>query len=135
MAHQRYLGDEAAGDRREVLLYRGALPEAPAAALAALLLGKTATPGESAVRISRKIRIQGALNGMDALDREVLALRHFSSNSSNAETALVLGLTESAACNTATSAAPLEQLLSILEWHAWTPSLIVPRSLRDHACR
>jgi RNA polymerase sigma-70 factor, ECF subfamily len=111
MAHQHYLGDEAAGDRHEVLLYRGALPEAPAAALAALLLGKTATPGESAVRVSRKIRIQGALNSMDALDREVLALRHFE-QLSNAETALVLGLTESAACNRYVRA--LEQLRSIL---------------------
>ena len=38
-----------------------------------------------------KIRLQEALNGMDPIDREVLALRHFE-QLSNAETAQVLGL-------------------------------------------
>jgi hypothetical protein len=35
LAHRQYLGDDAAGVGRELSLYRGALPEAPAAALAA----------------------------------------------------------------------------------------------------
>ena len=42
--------------------------------------------------------IQEALNGMDAIDREVLTLRHFE-HLSNEETALVLGLSKSAASN------------------------------------
>jgi RNA polymerase sigma-70 factor (ECF subfamily) len=111
LAHERHLGPDAPGAGREVTLYRGALPEAPAAALAAQLLGKSAEPGESAARVAQKVRIQEALNRMDALDREVLALRHFEQLSA-AETALVLGLTESAACNRYVRA--LERLRGVL---------------------
>ncbi len=111
LAHQQHLGAEAAGAGRELSLYRGALPEAPAAALAAQLLGKAATPGEATARVGLKVRIQEALNGMGALDREVLALRHFE-QLSTAETALVLGLTESATCNRYVRA--LERLRGIL---------------------
>jgi len=94
-AHGQHLGGDAGG---EVTLYRGALPEASAAALAVQLLGQAAAPGPAAARAELKLRIQDALNRMDALDREVLTLRHFE-QLSNAETALVLGLTESAAFN------------------------------------
>ena len=98
LAHRQHLGAHAAGAGREVSLYRGALPEPSPAALAAQLLGRPAAPGEASARAGLRIRIQEALNGMDALDREVLTLRHFE-QLSNAETALVLGLKESAACN------------------------------------
>jgi RNA polymerase sigma-70 factor (ECF subfamily) len=43
-----------------------------------------------------KIRLQEALNRMDPLDREVLALRHFE-HLNNAEAARLLGIQESAA--------------------------------------
>ena len=65
-------------------------------ALAAQLLGHDTRPSEAAIRAEIKIRVQEALNGMDAVDREVLALRHFE-QLSLAETARVLGLTESGA--------------------------------------
>ena len=42
-----------------------------------------------------KMRLQEALNGMDAIDREVLALRHFE-QLDRAETAAVLGIKEAA---------------------------------------
>jgi RNA polymerase sigma-70 factor (ECF subfamily) len=45
-----------------------------------------------------QLRVQDALNEMDALDREVLALRHFE-ELSNKETAAVLGLQQTAASN------------------------------------
>ena len=48
------------------------------------------------MRAERAIRLQEALNRMDALDREVLALRHFELLS-NAEAAQVLEIQESAA--------------------------------------
>jgi RNA polymerase sigma-70 factor (ECF subfamily) len=111
LVHRRHLGAQAGDVGGEVSLYRGALPEAPAAALAAQLTGRLATPSQDAVNAGLKIRIQEALNGMDALDREVLALRHFE-QLSNAETALVLGLKESAACNRYVRA--LERLRGIL---------------------
>ena len=77
-------------------LYRGAMPEASSAALAARLLGKDSRPSEIAVRAEIKLRLQEALNRMESLDREVLALRHFE-HLTNAETARVLELTERAA--------------------------------------
>ena len=53
---------------------------------------------KAAIRAEHKLIVQEALNGMDPIDREVLALRHFE-HLSNEETALVLGLTKSAASN------------------------------------
>ena len=45
-----------------------------------------------------QLRLQEALNRMDAIDREVLVLRHFE-ELSNAETAQALGLEKTAASN------------------------------------
>jgi RNA polymerase sigma-70 factor (ECF subfamily) len=81
---------------REISLYRGTLPEASSAGLAAQLLGHDPRPSEAAVRAELKVRLQEALNTMDPMDREVLALRHFE-HLSRAETAQVLGIRESAA--------------------------------------
>lgn len=94
--HRRHLGTHARDARREVSLYRGALPEASSAALAAQLVGHRTTPSQAAARAEMQIRLQEALNGMNPLDREVLALRHFE-QLTNAETARVLDLRESAA--------------------------------------
>jgi RNA polymerase sigma-70 factor (ECF subfamily) len=96
LLHRRHLGAQARDVGREVSLYRGALPEATSAALAAQLLGCLTRPSEAAVRAERKIRLQTALNAMDPLDREILALRHFE-QLSNAEAARALGLDKSAA--------------------------------------
>jgi RNA polymerase sigma-70 factor (ECF subfamily) len=111
LAHQRHLGAEAIGAGHEVSLYRGALPGPSPAALAAHLLGAAAPLSQAEARAELKLRVQQALNGMDALDREVLTLRHFE-QLSNAEAALVLGLAESAACNRYVRA--LERLRGIL---------------------
>jgi RNA polymerase sigma-70 factor (ECF subfamily) len=94
--HRHHLGAQMRDAGREVSLYRGALPTASSAALAAQLIGHDTRPSEAAIRAERKIRLQEALNSMDALDREVLALRHFE-QLNNAETAQVLGLQSSAA--------------------------------------
>jgi RNA polymerase sigma-70 factor (ECF subfamily) len=80
----------------EVSLYRGALPAASSAALAAQLLGKHTSPTQAAVRAERMMRLQEALNTLDPMDREVLSLRHFE-EMTLAETALSLGIAESAA--------------------------------------
>jgi RNA polymerase sigma-70 factor (ECF subfamily) len=96
IAHRRHLGTRQRDAGREVSLYRGAMPEASSAALAARLLGRECRPSEIAVRAEMKLQLQEALNAMDPLDREVLALRHFE-QLSNAETARVLDLQEAAA--------------------------------------
>jgi RNA polymerase sigma-70 factor (ECF subfamily) len=94
--HRHHLGTPMRDARREVSLYRGALPQATSAALAARLLGRLTRPSEAAVRAEAKLRLQEALNAMDPVDREVLALRHFE-HLSNAEAAEVLGIREAAA--------------------------------------
>jgi RNA polymerase sigma-70 factor (ECF subfamily) len=94
--HRRHLGAQARDAGREISLYRGALPETTSAALAAHLLGRLPSPTQAVIRAERKIRIQEALNSMDPIDREVLALRHFE-ELSNGEAAAVLGLDKSAA--------------------------------------
>ena len=96
--HRHHLGTESRDAGREVSLYRGALPQASSVSLAAHLLGRLTSPSQAAARAELKLHIQDALNNMDRLDREVLALRHFE-QLSNAETAQVLGINEQAASN------------------------------------
>jgi RNA polymerase sigma-70 factor, ECF subfamily len=94
--HREYLGTKMRDARREVSVHRGGLPQASSVSLAAHLLGRFTTPSQAAVRAELQLRIQEALNDMDATDREVLALRHFE-QLSRAEIAEVLGVTEAAA--------------------------------------
>jgi RNA polymerase sigma-70 factor (ECF subfamily) len=94
--HRRHLGVQARNAGRDVALYQPAFPEASSAALAAQLLGHDTRPSEAAVRAERALRLQEALNSMDALDREVLVLRHFELLS-NAEAAEALEIRPSAA--------------------------------------
>jgi RNA polymerase sigma-70 factor, ECF subfamily len=93
---RRHLGTQARDAARELSIYQGAMPEASSACLAAQLLGKRTAPLEAAIRAEMKLRLQEALNGMEPIDREVLALRHFE-QLSNAETAQLLGISESGA--------------------------------------
>ena len=79
-------------------LYRGALPQASSASLAAQLLGRFTTASQAAVRAERQLQLQAILNGLDEMDREILALRHFE-GLSNGEAAQVLGLSKTAANN------------------------------------
>lgn len=95
--HRHHLGCQMRDANREVSLYRGGLPEASSAAIAAHLLGHESRPSEAAIRAEAKIRLQEALNCMDPIEREILALRHFEQLSLS-ETAEVLNLTESGAC-------------------------------------
>ena len=95
--HRHHLGRGMRDAGREVALYRGRLPEESSAALAAQLLGRESRPSEAAIRAELKVRLQEALNTLEPLDREILALRHFE-QLSLAEAAEVLGLTESGAC-------------------------------------
>ena len=94
--HRYHLGTQRRDAGLEVSLYRGALPAASSAALAAQLLGRHTSPSQAAQRAERKIRLQESLNSLDPLDREILALRHFE-HLSNGEAAAVLGLDKSAA--------------------------------------
>jgi RNA polymerase sigma-70 factor (ECF subfamily) len=96
--HRYHLGAQMRDAGMEVSLHRGPFPQASSIALAAQLLGKMTSASKAAIRAEHKLIVQDALNGMDPIDREVLALRHFE-HLSNDETALVLGLSKSAASN------------------------------------
>jgi RNA polymerase sigma-70 factor (ECF subfamily) len=110
--HRRHLGVQLRDADREVSIYRGALPEANSVSLAAQLLGKFTSPSQSALKAERRIKLQESLNTLDPIDREILALRHFE-QLTNAETAAVLGLTESGA--TARHMRALKRLKTLLE--------------------
>src|SRR5262245_3591319 len=94
--HRRHLGTAMRDAGLEISLYREALPQASSAALAAMLLGRQTSPTRAAQRAERLLRIQEALNTLDPIDREVLALKHFE-ELSRAETAQVLGISPEAA--------------------------------------
>jgi RNA polymerase sigma-70 factor (ECF subfamily) len=94
--HRQHLGAQMRSANREVSLYRDALPIASSAALAAKLLGKFTSPTQAAVRAERLLRVQDALNSLDAIDREILSLRHFE-ELTRQEAAQALGIEEAAA--------------------------------------
>jgi|SRR5579864_4742626 len=96
--HRYHLGAQMRDAGQEVSLHRGPFPQANSVSLAALLLGKMTSASKAAIRAEHKLIVQEALNAMDPIDREVLALRHFE-HLTNDETAQVLGLTKSAASN------------------------------------
>src|SRR5262245_59889762 len=90
--HRHYLGAQMRDAGQEVSLCHGGLPAASTHSIANMLLGRLTSPTQAAIRSERQVRLQEALNSMDAVDREVLALRHFE-ELSNTEVAAVLGLT------------------------------------------
>jgi RNA polymerase sigma-70 factor (ECF subfamily) len=95
--HRHHLGAKMRDAGQEVSLCVGG-PVASTHSLANLLLGRLTSPTQAAVRAERQLRLQEALNGMDPLDREILALRHFE-ELSNSEAAVVLDLSKTAASN------------------------------------
>jgi RNA polymerase sigma-70 factor (ECF subfamily) len=96
--HRQHLGTRMRDAGQEVSLYRGALPQASSQSLAAQLLGHLTSPSQAAVRAELQLKLQEALNSLDPLDREILALRHFEELTNN-ETAAVLGIQKAAASN------------------------------------
>lgn len=87
-------------------------PNATSVALAARLAGNMTSPSQAAMRDERTRQLRLALDTMDEIDREVLALRHFE-HLSNKEVAEVLGIQKTAASNRYVRA--LERLREILD--------------------
>ena len=94
--HRHHLGTQMRDAGLEVSIYRGPLPAASSAALAAQLLDRHTSPTQALLRAERILRLQEALNTLEPMDREVLSLRHFE-EMTLAETALALEIQESAA--------------------------------------
>ncbi len=96
--HRHHLGVQARDAAREVSIFQCATPQATSAILAAQLLGSLTSPSRAALRAESKLQMEQALNEMDEIDREIVALRHFE-QLSNQETAELLNISQSAASN------------------------------------
>jgi RNA polymerase sigma-70 factor (ECF subfamily) len=96
MRHRPHLGAKMRDAAREISIHHGPMPQATSVSLAAQLLVHFTSAHGKVARDEMQLLLQEALNGLDPIDREVLALRHFE-EPSNAETAAVLGVDPSAA--------------------------------------
>lgn len=112
MTHRRHLGAQMRDAGREVALGGGAYTGATSLSIAAQLVAHLTSPSQAAIRQERLERLRAALETMDEIDREVLALRHFEQLSNN-EVAEILGLQKTAASNRYVRA--LKRLKEILD--------------------
>jgi RNA polymerase sigma-70 factor (ECF subfamily) len=94
--HREHLGVQARDASREISLFSGPMPMASSVSLAAQLAGRVSSASQAVMRAEVQLQIQQALNAMEDLDREIIALRNFE-ELTNREAADVLGLSESAA--------------------------------------
>lgn len=96
--HRLHLGAQARDARREVSIFAKAHPAATSAMLAANLLGQHTSPSVAAMKAEQTLRVEKALNSMNQIDREVLALRRFE-RLKNDEVAQLLDISKTAASN------------------------------------
>jgi RNA polymerase sigma-70 factor (ECF subfamily) len=98
LVHRQHLTVKARSVNREIL--PGALDRdstwAGSGALAAFFVDQRTSPSQAAMRREAMARVQRALEELSPMDREMLALRHYE-QLSNAESAGVLGISETAA--------------------------------------
>ena len=95
--HRRHLGQKRNAGQ-EISLHSRNQDRSTVCPLAQQLAGSLTSPSQAAMRNERMVLLQGAIGQMDAIDHEILALRHFE-QLSNREVAEVLNLTKTAASN------------------------------------
>ena len=81
---------------REVNLHNGGYPQTTSVSLAAQFIGRFTSPSQAAAREEMFGQLEKAVAGMEPLDQEVLALRHFE-ELTNSEVAEVLQIEQKAA--------------------------------------
>jgi RNA polymerase sigma-70 factor (ECF subfamily) len=96
--HRQHLGAKMRDARQEVRVHRPADPPIESDSLAAQLVANWTSPSQAAIREETHDELRSALDAMDEIDREILALRHFEDLSNN-EIAAILGIQKSAASN------------------------------------
>jgi RNA polymerase sigma-70 factor (ECF subfamily) len=96
MMQRVHLGAQMRDMSREVSLVHGELPLASPESMAGQLVSRMTSPSQAAIRQELQERLRAALDEMDPVDREVLALRHFEELGNN-EVAQVLGISKEAA--------------------------------------
>ena len=97
MTHRHHLGAQKRNAEREVTLGKPG-GESTSMSLAAHLVAHLTSPSQVVLREERHAQLWQALEAMDEIDREVLALRHFEHLGNN-EVASVLGISVKAASN------------------------------------
>ena len=93
--HRRHLGTQKRDAGKELPIF-GHYPQATSASMAIHLVGDWTTPSQAAIRGESLDMVERAIEGMDPIDQEILALRHFE-ELSNSEVADVLGIQQKAA--------------------------------------
>ena len=96
MMQRLHLGSQMRDVGLEVALPQGGTPLASPESMAGQLVSDLTSPSQAAIRHELQARLRAALDAMDPLDREVLALRHFEELGNN-EVAQVLGISRDAA--------------------------------------
>lgn len=94
--HRRHMGAQMRDAGREVSIDGCRYPEATSTSIAIQLAGDWTSPSQAAMRAEVSRQLADALEAVDPIDREVLALRHFE-ELTNSEVAAVLGITQKAA--------------------------------------
>jgi RNA polymerase sigma-70 factor (ECF subfamily) len=114
MMQRFHLGSQMRDVSQQVSLSGDRLTLASAESIAGPFVSHITSPSQAAMRQEMQARLQAALDEMDPLDREVLALRHFE-ELANHEVAEVLGISKDAASKRHVRA--LKRLKDILTDH------------------
>ena len=117
--HRRHLGAQKRNVSQEVSIGKSNCDTS--VSIAAQLAGNFTSPSNVAMRGERLARVREALDSMDEIDREVLALRHFEELGNN-EVAEILGIQKTAASNRYVRA--LKRLKQVLEADSDSSELI-----------
>jgi RNA polymerase sigma-70 factor, ECF subfamily len=94
--HRQHLGTQKRDAAREVSIDGAQYVQATSASVAIQLVGAFTSPSGAAARADIHSLVQTAIEQMDPIDREVLALRHFE-ELTNSEVAETLGIEQKAA--------------------------------------
>ena len=94
--HRHHLGTQMRDAGREVAIEGPSYAETTSASMAITLVAHLTSPSQAAARGERVDIVRQAIETMDSIDREVLALRHFE-ELTNHEAAEVLGIQPKAA--------------------------------------
>ncbi len=94
--HRQHLGAKRRDAGQEISIDRPVFTAASSVCMAGRLAGAGPSPSAEAIRGETLQRLEAALENLDPIDREVLALRHFE-ELTNQEVCEVLGIDKSAA--------------------------------------
>ncbi len=93
--HRRHLGAQMRDASRDLSIH-AQYAQATSMSIASQLLGNFTSPSQAAMRDEVANQLEQAIDSMEPIDREVLALRHFE-ELANSEVAEVLGIQQKAA--------------------------------------